>query len=357
MSKINDIKTWVEFVNVLMEKTEDAKSHYKKSQELMEKYPVQFWFLTRFLRDPSKVNESKKLLFDLPFEYVNDTIQTANDIIANGYKPPKNILLDVVAGDNFIYYPNYQHDATGMIIRASSPFDRMLVDVMSNIKGRTVRGQYEISQTVLDGILLYSWQLPIISYFISLPFLTTSLFKGFFRSDYSNSIAKIELDNECIKRYEKNLFAGIEILLLMIWNYLGEGEMITDEYITLLLKPLFIGKQINFSINKSIEKKEIILKNNDWICGKCNSHNNIDNDTCTKCGEIFRSLDDGYIVKRESSNRIKTECKIKPKPDKDIVFKNNDWICGACKNQNGVQNNICKKCGKKFGRDGITYER
>jgi tetratricopeptide (TPR) repeat protein len=44
----------------------------------------------------------------------------------------------------------------------------------------------------------------------------------------------------------------------------------------------------------------------------------------------------------------KDDTKIISLETKDTILKNDDWICGRCKNINGWNRNVCTKCGKKL---------
>ena len=118
---------------------------------------------------------------------------------------------------------------------------------------------------------------------------------------------------------------------------------------------------------KKIDKEEINNKNlenlaideNEWICNFCTCINNMNNDTCTVCGNVNNTIKELNQIKYEELKKINSN--LLSKEERDFInymeAKNNNlfnvdtikkWVCQACGcNTNLEIDNICKMCGTK----------
>ena len=71
-----------------------------------------------------------------------------------------------------------------------------------------------------------------------------------------------------------------------------------------------------------------------------------------------KKYQDGLNKKNNKKPKKSKVDNVRNKSDKntmDIIFENNDWICGNCNHANDNKTMICKKCKKRFGINGYEW--
>ena len=294
---------WDDFISAV-NKSEEADDVIT-ARSIMNNYPVQFWFYIIFKK---YFNEKSGYKYP-PFNFTKYTVLLAKKYKETGYKPSG--FISAMLPKNYSYYPDYIIRENNQVARMASPFDGGLKEVFSFLKGRMVRGDQETAQAVYDAIIHYAHDIPVVSYFFSLPYLTAI-----------NTTSSFE---EKITELDRSILTGLEIFLHYVYDALGSGESITDEFLTGIITPYFIlEKEINdLSVNTATG----------GVLYNPNAESDLQRTIMSQM--MNKSITSGSGEKR------KTEI--------DKIIRNKDvWICGRCDTENNLKLDFCKKCGKEF---------
>jgi len=211
--------TWIQLIETIhasMKKKDDITI-----LNLQKDYKIQmaFWglFINRFKDDSA--------FYTLPFEY-NDSVIVRAKKYQNGEKSIKDPAMLMLHQDMTTYKPKYFITGNGQIGRETNAignYDRLLVEVCSYLKGRSV-SMNNLTPLALEAIGHYM-RIPVVSYFFALPSLTGSF----------------SAKPDEINQMEVSIYTGTESLLLEMYGELSNGSVITDESVIKKVESLFVN--------------------------------------------------------------------------------------------------------------------